>query len=307
MAFRVAIEGFPFGKQGLFQRLDDENDLLFRVLSSVAGKPVVISSVRDADLVIVYPYIQWSRIFKLRARTFTALYSRGLIGGSELLRRVIGLQKRRVLVVSPENLDKSYWEQFGWMVRLSDIPRLTFWPETLDPKGCRLPYWYNYVEWPEFPRPKYCYKRFGELYSLQRLMEPIQPNNRFGRAICISSHQQFPRDAIVARIRERIPVDFFGAAGARLIGPKVEIMRRYKYCLCPENSVGYGYDTEKIPEAWIAGCIPVGTFEQPYSDFNRNVLIGDEFDSTFPMEEPLLQCRPNLRKVVQYLGEVVAA
>jgi hypothetical protein len=57
--------------------------------------------------------------------------------------------------------------------------------------------------------------------------------------------------------------------------PKKTILENYTFALCPENSIGDGYVTEKIPEAFHSGCIPI-TWCRPQDleeDFNPGALI----------------------------------
>lgn len=46
---------------------------------------------------------------------------------------------------------------------------------------------------------------------------------------------------------------------------KIAYMRNYQFNICPENSNAYGYCTEKIFEAILAGCIPIywGCYNMP--------------------------------------------
>ena len=60
-----------------------------------------------------------------------------------------------------------------------------------------------------------------------------------------------------------------------IIRIKKELLKDYLYCLCPENKPHKGYMTEKIPEAFAAGCIPV-TYCDPSTlslDFNPKAVI----------------------------------
>jgi hypothetical protein len=100
-------------------------------------------------------------------------------------------------------------------------------------------------------------------------------------------------------------VDIYGRSGIQFEGAKLEIMQKYKYCLTPENTLGFGYCTEKIPESWMAGCVPIGIFPQAFSDFNSNVLLWDNIHDTRPMEEPLLTHRPDLHSVVEYVSRAI--
>ena len=56
---------------------------------------------------------------------------------------------------------------------------------------------------------------------------------------------------------------------------KKELLSQYQINLCPENFIGQGYITEKIPEAFLSGCIPV-TYCDPNDlklDFNHKAVV----------------------------------
>lgn len=64
---------------------------------------------------------------------------------------------------------------------------------------------------------------------------------------------------------------------------KISYMRNYLFNICPENSNAYGYCTEKIFEAIMAGCIPVywGNFNKPENDIlNQDAIIFWEKEGT---------------------------
>lgn len=46
---------------------------------------------------------------------------------------------------------------------------------------------------------------------------------------------------------------------------KLEYMRNFRFNICPENSLGEGYITEKVFESIAAGCIPIyyGAYLEP--------------------------------------------
>ena len=55
---------------------------------------------------------------------------------------------------------------------------------------------------------------------------------------------------------------------------KYELLQEYAFNLCPENSLYPGYVTEKIPEAFYAGCIPLTWVDtNVICDFNPKAII----------------------------------
>ena len=211
----------------------------------------------------------------------------------------------KVLIVSFENHQHPYWEDFGDQLMRSNLPRLTFYPSEIDSRGERFPYWWNYLDWPDFPRPRANYKRYGRLYDLDKLMQPVPVvTDRRERACWVGTYEQEePRKSLLARAEQQFGLDVYGGAGIPFQGPKHEILRQYKYSVAAENSYGCGYDSEKVPEVWDSGCVPLAGFAQPYSDFNSNVL--DPRNPTACHSEPLLLSRPNPSRLLDYLDGLV--
>ena len=300
-----SIKVFYSGISGKSQKAL-ESDLLFLIISKVTARPLKVVTERDqADLVLVYPYITSSRFFKYKwviARALQLFVK--FISPDALFRWLVGCTDKPIIFVSHENLDRPYWwNMLGRFLIQSSIPRLTFWPKVIDPKGVRFPYWYNYVNWKDYPRVE-GYNRFGEFYDIERLMSPLPDScGRIDKAIMITSHLDFPRASLLSGIQRRFKIDVFGRLGENFSGPKLPLMKKYKFAVVPENSVGFGYDTEKMPEAWIAGCIPLGSYQNPYSDFNPKLFYLNEEVVCSAIREPLLLSEPSLSEIEQYLTE----
>jgi hypothetical protein len=55
---------------------------------------------------------------------------------------------------------------------------------------------------------------------------------------------------------------------------KSDILQQYAFNLCPENGIYPGYITEKIPEAFSAGCLPISFIDESVKiDFNPKSFI----------------------------------
>jgi hypothetical protein len=273
--------------------------MVTRMAAAVTGRDIeVVGSPEEADLSLVYVYALRKAYGKLKRRRF----------GPHTYTLEHILEKlpvaERVLVVATENLDHRDWAEIGSIIRASSVPRLTFYPEEVDPGGARFPYWWNYLDWPQFPRPNLEYQRFGRLYSLDNLMSPLAGRDNFEareeRAVYISSHRSGIRAPVLDVLESQITVDYFGKVGERFDGPKLPVMERYRFAVATENSWGMGYDSEKIPEAWEAGCLPVGTFAQLFSDFRRTGFSPDE--AVALSRYPLLQKEPDPSRVLNYLA-----
>jgi len=127
---------------------------------------------------------------------------------------------------------------------------LTFFYDT--PKSIRLPLWMIYWNF---------YK--DGLFECAK-----DTSSREDRAIIIVSHDNTGlRSQYCEKVSNtfKIPVDstLSSIPHCKHIVPqkgrlfKNKLIRKYKYNICPENSIGHGYITEKIFEAFANGCIPI--------------------------------------------------
>lgn len=147
----------------------------------------------------------------------------------------------------------------------------------------RLPYWMEQIDWTHEGIHGQSNVRFGQLLAIQRLIQPLGQSflSRPQRAAFFSSHLREPRKTLYAALQTVIPVDGFGSQFDSLVAHhsasgihKNDILRNYAFNLCPENSMYPGYYTEKIPEAFHAGCLPVSWVDSNVTvDFNPDAFI----------------------------------
>jgi hypothetical protein len=196
---------------------------------------------------------------------------------------------------------------------------LSFDYDSHDGRNFRLPHWYMYVNWwdePNFPHAR---------ISKERLFKKYDPEEVFSR-------KEFCSIIIGNPVRNRIevaqkldtfkPVHGYGRVFTRpYSGCKVDLMEKYRYNICFENSIYPGYVTEKLLEAKVAGCIPIyyGT-ETVNTDFNEKCFINfasyssneellqeiielENNPSKFKqiVSEPLFNEPPNLEKLYQFI------
>ena len=195
----------------------------------------------------------------------------------------------------------------------------------------RFPYWMWHLDWPE-QREVPAYTRYGMPLSIDRLMIPIsetydreQISSRLNRAVLFSTHLREPRRRLFEITHSTLGCDGFGEAfdNNTKEQPKLGVMERYCYSLCPENSIGDGYITEKVPEAFHSGCIPIAWCrpDDLQEDFNPKAVVnlyglgddevkdllselaaGGQFFSSL-IREPLLLARPSLVSLVNFISE----
>lgn len=193
----------------------------------------------------------------------------------------------------------------------------------------RFPNWMWHLDWPELEHQP-PYPRYGMRLSIDRLMRPInetyskrQLEGRVRKAVLFSKHLRDPRKRLFELTKKDIGCDGFGGAfgNDNRQQPKMTLMERYRFSLCPENSIGDGYVTEKIPESFHSGCIPIAwcTPEDLAEDFNPRAVVnlygldnqqcseilkelqhGREYFE-YIVRQPLLLKRPSLKPLLEFI------
>lgn len=150
-------------------------------------------------------------------------------------------------------------------------------------KHLRFPYWMEMLDWSHEGIIGNTNPRYGELIKITTLMSPL--GNQFlargNSCAMLSSHLREPRGSLYSAIENTIPIQGFGAYFDKSIKDhhssgflKKDILKKFSFNLCPENGLYPGYYTEKIPEAFNSGCLPIAWADQNVgADFNPNAII----------------------------------
>ena len=195
----------------------------------------------------------------------------------------------------------------------------------------RFPNWMWHLNWPEIAdQPPY--PRYGMRLDIDRLMRPIkdtystqQLDSRQNKAILFSKHLKEPRRQLYEVTTSVLGCDGYGGAfnNDNRAQAKMPIMEGYRFSLCPENSIGDGYITEKIPEAFHSGCIPMAWCrpEDLAEDFNPEAVVNlyglDDQQRKEILEEmrrggqyvqkllttPLLKHKPELKPLIEFINQ----
>ena len=195
----------------------------------------------------------------------------------------------------------------------------------------RLPYWMEMIDWSQEGVVGNLNPRYGRLLDLNRLMQPLGTDflKRDRKALLISSHLFEPRKTLMEVLSKLIIVDGLGYYFDSDIKNhhqsgfnKFEKLQEVAFNLCPENGLYPGYYTEKIPEAFFAGCLPITwTDSNVQVDFNpkaminlelmhwnhfvelSDLLLDDQRLKKFA-EEPLILKKPSILPLLHFLKEV---
>ena len=196
----------------------------------------------------------------------------------------------------------------------------------------RFPYWMEMLDWSSQGLVGNLNHRFGGLLSIEALMKPLGEVviQRQNKAAFFTSHLREPRKSIFQAISQVIEVDGYGPYFNQLIINhnasglyKRDILSGYRFNLCPENGCFPGYYTEKIPEAFSAGCIPITWADSNVSvDFNPLAMInlfettGNNYEGLADMlfdikylekiaSEPLLLKMPDIQIVKKFVKNIL--
>jgi hypothetical protein len=195
----------------------------------------------------------------------------------------------------------------------------------------RFPYWMEMVDWSHEGLIGNQNPRFGKLLSISRMMQPLGNDflMRPRKAAIFSSHMREPRATLARAVESYVPLKGFGPYFDKNIPNhhqsgfnKIDILRDFAFNLCPENGLYPGYYTEKIPEAFVAGCLPLAWADTNVcADFNPNAFINLEpmtWQNFAPLrdivnspalaafaDQPLLLNIPSIEPIRTFLKEIV--
>ena len=203
-----------------------------------------------------------------------------------------------------------------------------------DETHLRFPLWKELINWNHLGLERKLglfIQRFDNFYNIKELMSP--QGDLFlkkERKICLlSSHLNEPRKSMLMNLSKNFTVDGYGPCFDKNIKnhnfnplSKIEILRKYAFNLCPENSLYPGYYTEKVPEAFLGKCLPLAWADNNINqDFNEksfvnllnyskdnyleisNLLKDENFLNKYATE-PLLLNEPNLNKEINFIKKI---
>lgn len=287
---------------------DYENSLIMCIIRAVSPVPVVFDWTSRPHLEIRGAYRPWR---PLRSR----------IPGK--LKRNIGGPAKLVLYHTEENT-RYNCEAADYAIS-SDLG-------IADKHHFRMPNWWTSVDWSKHGIRNRPTPRIRNLIKIETLMRPLGDGvlQRPRKAAFFSTHMLDPRNTIFAELSAVIQIDGYGSYFDKDIKDhnrssvfKEDVLKNYMFNLCPENSMYPGYYTEKVPEAFAAGCIPITWADQNIAkEFHPGALINladfaaagyrDSFISQICSEKvtrlastPLLEKAPDFPGLLRFVEEIV--
>jgi hypothetical protein len=304
---------------------DFRETLIFKLIEKTSKIPVEIVTPNKSDIIIFGPYDTLT--LKRRFLNFT----RNKIQFMDNIFPNIDLYlfNRKILPIKIFQTHENYiFPKIKYDFSISSHLGLN--PET----HLRFPPWKEFINWDHLGIKRNLnkfIKRFDNYYKIDNLMNP--QGNFFlkkERKICLlSSHLEEPRKSMLMNLSKNFAVDGYGPCFDKNIKnhnfnplSKIEILRKYAFNLCPENSLYPGYYTEKVPEAFLGKCLPLAWADNNINqDFNEksfvnllnyskdnyleisNLLKDEGFLNKYTTE-PLLLSEPNLNKEMNFIKKI---
>lgn len=290
-----------------------QNCLLVEVIRHLCGEPVAICKPDKADLILVGPFEKRSTFQRLgKAQRALRRLTGGQSGGALRLFHT-GENRRHDSVAADYSV--------------------TFDLGVTSEHHFRLPNWMDAIDWSHegvFNTP---HPRVRSLIKLETLMTPLGAAllERPRRAALFAFHLKEPRKTLFEALSNALPTEGFGRPFDATIKDhnnsslyKDDVLKNFLVNLCPENSLYPGYYTEKVIEAYGAGCLPV-TWADPNIrvDFNPGAIVNTlEFaqvgyeaglrEALTPKmiarraEVPLFSAAPTLEPFFEFMKRVIS-
>jgi hypothetical protein len=209
---------------------------------------------------------------------------------------------------------------------------LSFDYDTYGGRNQRLPLWYARLAWDGFVEKP---RRVGAnnhgyepLIDIKSLMRPRKLDMAGKDKFCalIAGNPEGLRINLYNSISRYKQVDGYGNVfGKALRQSKFDLLKEYKFCLCPENSIYDGYVTEKLIDAYAGGCVPIYSGDISVADgFNYRAFLNyqetknmgnfveyvrgwDNNDEMYKhtYEQPLLTKEPKLDDAIQFVRSII--
>ena len=209
---------------------------------------------------------------------------------------------------------------------------LSFDYDTYGGRNFRLPLWWSRLAWDGFEQKP---RRVGAnnhgyepLIDIGSLTRPRKLNLEEKTNFCalIAGNPEGLRINLYNSISQYKQVDGYGNMfGRALRGSKFDLLKEYKFCLCPENSIYDGYVTEKLIDAYAGGCVPIYSGDVSVDrDFNGRAFLNyqnfadmaeliaeieavDYLEASYKRmyQQPLLTEVPKIDKALAFVYNVV--
>ena len=301
--------------------------LIFKLIENISKKEIEIVSPELSDILIFGPYDTHSL-----KRKFLQFTRKKITSADNIFPNIdLYLLNRKIkplrIFYSHENYPFPY-VQYDYSI----TNHLGINSET----HLRLPIWKELIDWKHLGLLRNVnkfIKRFDNFYNIKDLMLPQGESflNKERKICLLSTHLNEPRKSMYFNLSKYFTVDGYGSFFNKDVkhhnlspNSKKEILSKYAFNLCPENSLYPGYYTEKVPEAFLGKSLPLAWADNNINiDFNEksfvnllnyskdnyfeisNLLKDENFLKQFTTE-PLLLKKPNLNEEINFIKKIIS-
>lgn len=314
------------------------NSILISIINKISNSKVIFSNPSDCDILILGPY----NIETISEKFFKFFKKKVPF---DILKKNIEKYERKILFRRYSPLTIFYSTENTRQDSIEADFKITQDLGVNSKNHLRIPVWKENIDWSKegffrennisLKGKNYKYHniiRFGEFYSLEKLMSPLSKNflNKEKEFCIITSHLREPRKSIYDIFNQNFSVDGYGPYFDNKIKnhnssnfTKKEILMNYKFNLCPQNSSYPGYFEERVPEAFLCDCLPITWADNniehdfnPASFINLNNYINSSYKEIIEklkdqnylrsfIDQPLLLKKPNLDNEIRFCKNIL--
>jgi hypothetical protein len=303
---------------------DFKNSIIFNLIKNCTKKEIEFSSVAESDLLIFGPYESYlkRKILNLAKKKFKLIEN--IFPNIDFY-----LLKRRFQPIKVFMTHEKDFTNIKYDFIISNHLGLN------DENHLRFAFWKEMIDWSHLGIsriPTNFIKRFDNFFNIKDLMSPF--GNAFmkkeKKIAMICSDLSEPRKSMYNIFSKSFAVDGYGRYFDQTIinhnsssFTKKEILKKYAFNLCPENTLYPGCYSEKVPEAFLSKSLPITWADKNINiDFNQKSFINlldhtadsyqeittllkeTEFLKKF-IEEPLLLKEPDLIIETNFIKKIL--
>lgn len=158
--------------------------------------------------------------------------------------------------------------------------------------------------------------------KIEDLIFPRKVNRPKNESFCVFSSTREPgRNRLITLIEREFSITKFGSAFDNRVLSKIQSSKGFQFQVCPENSLTFGYVTEKLIESWYCENMPIWQGVHMKKFFNQESYIDVTGLSSseivekiraitleewiYRMEKPILNEAPSLEPLQNYLRKIL--
>jgi len=211
---------------------------------------IVTNRFTDVDLEFTSVFPSRRELLQRKAEQFLlrkGVPTEGALRNVQIIENLKQGKATKSIWFTGENIRPPYNKEIGLTLSYDQDP--------FNDTNMYFPLWYTHLDW--FGKPEFNF-RVGLDVEQRTLLSPRTLSKADSKLACVFFKNPHPmRLRAVAELEKYGTVDVFGNTSKNVVQYKREVARDYRYMLCFENDFYPGYVTEKLLDAYLAGCVPI--------------------------------------------------